>query len=420
MEDFDISKLFSNFDDPESLALVFFMVASFLLGFLVAYLLRSRRVRRLKKEIKAMRKKLDEAQIEIKELQTQLELKNADTQRLSRQINERDESINRLEIERKRLYNEAYQLREDVRHMETSNQEYISEVESGKLEIQQLKAKIELLQSSVNRQDEDTNNVAQMQSFLMATKRSFDNMEERLARVELENTRLKSLLDNNSSVSIVNTTAAEKSKETNLTETDVIDEDPEIQITSSKPLVNIPNLDLKDQPVDNLTLIDGIGPFLEKKLNETGIYTYEQIANIQSDQIPQLTRAIGHIPGRIERDNWVGQAKKLLEQRQPVFSTAIPKDADRAVDIPVINHNPEDLTIIEGIGPILESILKDAGIKNWQELADTDSEELKNILLSEGPAYQIIDPSSWPAQAKLALKGEWELLKEYREEVNGK
>jgi len=59
-------------------------------------------------------------------------------------------------------------------------------------------------------------------------------------------------------------------------------------------------------------LIAGIGPFIENKLNDIGIYTFEQITQLDDELIGYITEAIQFFPGRIQRDDWVGQAKKLL------------------------------------------------------------------------------------------------------------
>ncbi|WKN42193.1 hypothetical protein [Tunicatimonas pelagia] len=64
---------------------------------------------------------------------------------------------------------------------------------------------------------------------------------------------------------------------------------------------------------DDLKKIKGVGPFLEKKLNALGIYTFAQIANFTDDDKEQVNQAIEFFPGRISRDNWVGQAKDLQQ-----------------------------------------------------------------------------------------------------------
>jgi predicted flap endonuclease-1-like 5' DNA nuclease len=62
---------------------------------------------------------------------------------------------------------------------------------------------------------------------------------------------------------------------------------------------------------DDLKVIKGIGPGIEKKLNQQGIYSYRQISEFTPDSIKKLTEAILFFPGRIERDRWVEQASKL-------------------------------------------------------------------------------------------------------------
>ncbi len=63
---------------------------------------------------------------------------------------------------------------------------------------------------------------------------------------------------------------------------------------------------------DDLKLISGVGPFIEDKLNNIGIYTFEQIASLSVEQTEKITEAIEFFPGRIQRDDWVGQARRLL------------------------------------------------------------------------------------------------------------
>ncbi|GAB3795320.1 hypothetical protein GCM10028819_11180 [Spirosoma humi] len=66
---------------------------------------------------------------------------------------------------------------------------------------------------------------------------------------------------------------------------------------------------------DDLKVIVGIGPFLEKKLHALGIYTFRQIANFNEDDIDQINDLIEFFPGRIVRDNWVGQAAELAKNK---------------------------------------------------------------------------------------------------------
>lgn len=79
----------------------------------------------------------------------------------------------------------------------------------------------------------------------------------------------------------------------------------------------------------------------------------------------------------------------------------------------------DDLKIIEGVGPKIETLLKEGGLSTWAELAAAPVERIKEILDAAGPRYQMHDPSTWPAQAKLAAEGNWDELKAYQESLSG-
>lgn len=62
---------------------------------------------------------------------------------------------------------------------------------------------------------------------------------------------------------------------------------------------------------DDLKVINGIGPGIEKRLNEIGIHSYREISEFTPELIEQISASIKFFPGRIERDRWVEQASKL-------------------------------------------------------------------------------------------------------------
>ena len=69
------------------------------------------------------------------------------------------------------------------------------------------------------------------------------------------------------------------------------------------------------EEADDLKAIAGVGPFLEKKLHAIGIYTFRQIANFNQDDTEQVNDVIEFFPGRIKRENWVGQAAELAASK---------------------------------------------------------------------------------------------------------
>ena len=64
---------------------------------------------------------------------------------------------------------------------------------------------------------------------------------------------------------------------------------------------------------DNLTAIKGIGPFIEKRLNMLGIYTFKQLSELTPELVDRVGNAIEFFPGRIERENWIGQARNFAK-----------------------------------------------------------------------------------------------------------
>ncbi|MCL4157573.1 UNVERIFIED_CONTAM: hypothetical protein GTU68_031199 [Idotea baltica] len=67
---------------------------------------------------------------------------------------------------------------------------------------------------------------------------------------------------------------------------------------------------------DDLKLISGVGPVLEGKLNELGIYHFWQVAKFEAKDIDLVNDAMA-FPGRIERDEWIDQARNLADGGDP-------------------------------------------------------------------------------------------------------
>ena len=64
---------------------------------------------------------------------------------------------------------------------------------------------------------------------------------------------------------------------------------------------------------DDLKKISGVGPALEKKLHGLGITQFEQVANFTAEDIEKVDDALS-FKGRIERDDWVGQARAFADE----------------------------------------------------------------------------------------------------------
>lgn len=80
---------------------------------------------------------------------------------------------------------------------------------------------------------------------------------------------------------------------------------------------------------------------------------------------------------------------------------------------------PDDLKIVEGIGPKIEKLFHKAGITTWKALSETAVETCQKILDEAGPNYRIHKPDTWPEQCRLAFLNQWKELKEWQGTLRG-
>lgn len=112
----------------------------------------------------------------------------------------------------------------------------------------------------------------------------------------------------------------------------------------------------------------------------------------------------------LEHENAAASAVEVKPAAAPVAKKAATVVAKPAKD---------DLKKIEGIGPKIETLLGEAGIISFSDLAKADIKTLKAVLEKAGNRYKMHDPGSWPQQAKLALAGNWEALATLQTELKG-
>ncbi len=76
---------------------------------------------------------------------------------------------------------------------------------------------------------------------------------------------------------------------------------------------------------DDLKQIKGVGPKLEKMLNDMGFYHFDQIAKWSAGDIAWADENLVGFKGRVSRDDWAGQAKLLAEGKDTEFSARVKK-----------------------------------------------------------------------------------------------
>lgn len=416
----DLNQLFDQFNSKDSYAILFIMLIAFLFGLLLGYLLRNRRVVQMQQELDEKSKQSAKLLAELEGLKEQLSFREADLKKAEFAVQEAEARADRLETDKAKLFKDIYTLNREIEQLQSSNKTHLLAMDELSQQLQGLESKNSQLSEAIQVEDESVDNVAQMQSLYNATRTRLEDLEAKMNQIIAQNELLK---DEIRSVKKQSTPAVTDSMLV-LAEADDDEEDhtkanaakatepkePEVVIGPEKQIL-VEKIRAEDVPLkDDLTRINGIGPFIEKKLNDQGIYTYEQIAMWDTDTVQAITQSIAYFEGRIERDGWVTQAAQLAQQKQQnpnafLFSS-YPTDT-------------EDLKIVEGIGPKIESLLKEAGIHNWADLAEAPVEQLEAILDAAGPNFRIHNPATWPAQARLAQTGEWNLLREYQTELIG-
>ena len=117
-------------------------------------------------------------------------------------------------------------------------------------------------------------------------------------------------------------------------------------------------------------------------------------------------------------------------QAKPVVAAPAPKPAAVAVEESTLIANkpkpevvagtpdkPDELVLIEGVGPKIATVLQGVGIKTFAQLANTSVAVLEDTLKAAG--MRLADPASWPEQAKLAAEGKMDELKTLQDNLKG-
>jgi len=81
--------------------------------------------------------------------------------------------------------------------------------------------------------------------------------------------------------------------------------------------------------------------------------------------------------------------------------------------------NANDLTIVEGIGPKINELFNDNGIKTFAQLAAATVPQMRAILDKGGSRFRIANPSTWAQQGALAAENKWAELKKLQDKLSG-
>lgn len=109
-----------------------------------------------------------------------------------------------------------------------------------------------------------------------------------------------------------------------------------------------------------------------------------------------ITQQISDLAAHVRADHANGTVMETEAAREAVGAApAVPAWLDNT-----------DLLQIDGVGPKVSGLLKNAGIETITQLAVTQVERLREILNAASPRFGAIDSSTWPEQAQALLAGE--------------
>lgn len=99
--------------------------------------------------------------------------------------------------------------------------------------------------------------------------------------------------------------------------------------------------------------------------------------------------------------------EKVVERDRP--DAAIDLAAARAAGFDL--KGPDDLEIIEGIGPKIAELCHGEGIRTLAQLSRTPTAQIQAMLDRAGPNFRVANPGTWSEQALLAAHNRWEALR---------
>lgn len=428
----NLNQLFSNLGTEQSILILSWLIIAFLLGLLAGYFLRNRYVNQLNRQLEEKDQQLTARQLELDQVQHELSLKEADLKRAAFEAEEAQLKIRRSAEEVARLNQLVASAQVELDNTKAAEQASASIINDLNDQILGLKTKnAQLVEGGASPVDVHVGG---------GSGEALDRLtaiEMQLARLTEENSALLRKLGESDEDRLVEqhpvpSIDPQPTPDPGISEPageffvpKVIPAEPvpvpETPNFGNEPstLFNADKVLLRTGDKNDLTAIEGIGPFLEKKLNDAGVFTYADIAAWDAEKIAEITTKISFFEGRIEKDDWVGQAKKLIDETPEEFAASSTIAEARSLELEETHVVPalNDLKLIMGIDEAIEKILFTAGINSFAELAKMDPDEIRNILVVVDPALNGVDSSAWPAQARLAHDEEWEVLHDYQEQL---
>ncbi len=263
------------------------------------------RAKELSSSLKETFERRDQLQVQLKEMRGELEVVTAQREKFKSEskdratrdetslmaIRERDSKIFRLSRELNSWQSRVPPLVEKFRERDQEAQEI-------EAELQQALDRIAALETAIG-PDNTRIEPVDPNSLADGLNASNDPLDGASGEFETE------LVDQNTSYD-------EGINEDDSDQPDTVIDDDE-QTVEADALVN--DSEVADDASDDLKQIKGVGPAIEKTLNDLGIYRFNQIAEMSEYDIDRVAQQMKGFRSRIYREDWVGQARSLQYQK---------------------------------------------------------------------------------------------------------
>lgn len=142
--------------------------------------------------------------------------------------------------------------------------------------------------------------------------------------------------------------------------------------------------------------------------------------NSLKDRIAQLELELSNAKLSVSNSSNDVNLRTGFTASEPInVEVEIPFNVELASSVFGKKIKKDDLKIVEGIGPKIEELYHNEGIKTWKMLSETSLEKLQAVLENGGERFKLHNPSTWAKQAKYAYEGKWEELKRWQDELDG-
>ena len=437
--------VFDAINNQDSLAIILWLLGAALIGFITAWLYWRRRYDTLEGEANETKSQLNTSNEANGELKQKLGLSKADNTKLSGELQTAKALIKSVEIEKGDLHTQIYKLKDSLKLEEEAKLEYGKKLENTDGDIAALQAaldtanddtrkandKIEVLKGKIAGLQEELANTksggdtsidtSELDALRAALESAESDSRKANARIEVYKAKLDGLQEELSQTQVAYKDLLNSAN--NVTSSSNDDDVPDLSddekaAVAAEKIAKAFGVKLStstEAEKNDLTVIKGIGTFIEAKLNGLGINSYKQVSEFDGELIEDVTEAIQFFPGRIQRDDWVGQAKALvgasndeveisaeekIAQAKTTLSSLIGTKISAAAE-----GEQDDLKSINGIGPFIEAKLNDLGICTYKQISEFDSDVIDIVTDAIAFFPGRIERDEWVNQARTLMEG---------------